>query len=188
MNSRQIHLLALALLGSLALAACGKLPDPPQLRTDVSPIDSCELLTSDDADPGGGYGLVPVKTPIEKPVGTEVAKCSYGTSKPPIDVISLEVRRFPSVKKARSRHDSSVDVIARLAGGDGKVIPGLGDHAFWAGGKLNQLHVLVAEFRLIITIEVGPEAGRAAHAEAIAKAAVARLLEDQRPGTPAPRS
>jgi hypothetical protein len=159
------------------LAACGQpgsetapLPTPPAL-------EACTLMTIDDADPGGQLGLVPVRAPIELPIGQDNAKCSYGTAEPPIMVVSLEVRRLPSAAAARREQRGSEGMLGTLSGSDPQEVPGVGERAMWAGGRVDQLHVLAGEMRLIVTIEVGEESERLERARAIAQSALERLLK-----------
>jgi hypothetical protein len=149
----------LAILTSLglalaALAACGSPPGAPNASRPLPPLDACALLLAEDADPGGVYGLLRVRAPIELTVGQDAAKCSFGTPEPPIMVVSLEVRRLDSAATARKQQKGSEPMLPKLSGVPVEVVEGIGDRAVWAGGRLDQLQVVVADLRLIVTVEV----------------------------------
>ena len=161
-------------------------PQGPDPYEGLPPINACALMQLEDADPGGALSLTQVKAAVEQSVGHEVAKCSYGTPEPPIRLIGLEVRRFPSVAAAKSAQDTSEAVLRRLVAGEARAVPAVGDRALWAGGRLGQLQVRADRVRLIVTIEVGDEKDREARAAAIATRAIERLAEFAVPMKPKP--
>jgi len=160
-----------------ALASCGSPQEVPEASRALPPLDACALLLAEDADPGGTYGLLRVRAPIEPTVGQDAAKCSFGTPEPPIMVVSLEVRRLASAAAARKQQKGSEPMLPKLSGVPVEVVEGIGDRAVWAGGRLDQLQVVAGELRLIVTVEVGEESGRRDHATRIATSALERLRD-----------
>jgi hypothetical protein len=139
------------------------------------PLEACELLTMDEADPHAANALSPVGNAVDQSVGAEVAKCTYGTVDLPVRVVSLEIRRFRDPAAARSAQRGAHGMLRGLAGEEPRAVDGLGDAAAWAGGRLCQLHVQSGDLRLIVSVEVGDEATREARAREIAVRALARL-------------
>jgi hypothetical protein len=160
-------------LFSILLAGCGgrdgaaPSPAPPEAS-----LDACVLLLRQDLDPEGELGLRKIRTAIDQTEGPRYAKCAWGVPRSDI-FASLEVRRMESPERALAAQSGGLPVLRRLAGVALVDVPGLGDTATWAGGRLDQLHVVDRQFRLILTLEIGPEAGRRELAGAIG----ARVLE-----------
>lgn len=167
--------LAIALPCSLLVVAACARPGRDPGQTPRPPIKACELLTLEEADPQGALGLSPVGNAVDAAVGTETAKCSYGTVDLPVKVVSLEVRRFADAGAARSAQRAARGMLRGLAAAEPEDLSGLGDAAAWAGGQLDQLHLQDGDTRLIVTVEVGDEATRSTRARAIAAQALARL-------------
>jgi len=167
---------ALALLA--VAAACG----PAAKVSERPPINACELLTLDEADPNGANVLAPVGNAVDQSVGTEIAKCAYGTADLPVRVVSLEVRRFRDAGAAQSAQRAARGMLRGLAGEEPRAEEGVGDDAAWAGGRLDQLHAQAGDLRLIVSIEVGDEATREARAKEIAVRALARLAAPPKKG------
>ena len=159
---------------ALLLAAVGCAGPSPKSAA-RPPIDACDLLTLDEADPQGANALSPVGNAVDQSVGADVAKCSYGTVDLPVRVVSVEVRRFRDASAAQSAQRSARGMLRSLAGEEPQAVEGLGEDAAWAGGRLCQLHAQSGDIRLIVTVEVGDEAGREARAREIAVRALARL-------------
>jgi hypothetical protein len=155
------------------LAGCGgRAGAPPAPAPAEASLDACVLLARQDLDPEGEMGLRKIRTAIDQTEGPRYAKCAWGV--PRSDVFaSLEVRRMESPERARAAQSGGLPVLRRLAGVALVDVPGLGDTAAWAGGRLDQLHIVDREFRLILTLEIGPEARRPELARAIG----ARVLE-----------
>ncbi|MEO8505343.1 MAG: hypothetical protein ABI609_15715 [Acidobacteriota bacterium] len=173
--------LLLALIASVV--ACAKHPGPAASSAGLAPIDACELLTLDEADPQGADLLMPVGNAVDHSIGADSAKCAYGTSDLPIQVVGMEVRRFADADAAKSAQSSAAGALRGMAGGDLHSVEGLADGAVWAGGRLNQLHVLAGSTRLIVTVEVGDVARREGRARELARLALGRLSQ---PAKPAP--
>ena len=172
------NLAALALL-AFGLACAGPAPKP----ADRPPLDACDLLTMDEADPQGANLLSPVGNAVDQSVGADVAKCAYGTSDLPVRVVSVEVRRFRDAAAAQSAQRAARGMLRGLAGEEPHAVEGLGEEAAWAGGRLCQLHVQSGETRLIVSVEVGDEAKRGAQAREIARRALSRLAAPAKPAT-----
>jgi hypothetical protein len=115
------------------------------------------------------------KTEVDQTVGDEFAKCVYATPELPPRMVSLEVRRFAAEKNAVGAQRTAVDYLPTLAAEALQRVPGLGDEAVWAGGKLGQLHVRDGSQRLIVTVETRDLEARRPRAESIARLALGRL-------------
>jgi len=168
---------ALTLVALISLASCSSPQGTTEAPTSLPPLEACSLFLVEDADPGDIFGLLPVRAPVELTIGQDTAKCSYGTPEPPIMVVSLEIRRLKSTTEAHRQQRGSESMLPQLAGAVVEVEEGVGDRAAWAGGRLDQLHVVAGEMRLIVTVEVGEESGRRDHAKRIALAALERLQQ-----------
>ena len=185
---RRFKLLACAVL--IPLVGCGGKPDPVERPAGAAkhpPLEACKLLLYEEADPGHLDGLVPAKTEIHNSVGDDFAKCMYSTVELPPSTVALELRRFATAKKAAGAQSSTVDYMPRLAAAEVEPVPGVGDEAAWASGRLNQLHARAGDLRLIVTVEVGEPESRRDRAAAIARLAIARLAAAERT-TDAPAS
>lgn len=171
-------LLVLLLIGlSATLAGCGRaeenagdgLPLPAE-------IDACALLPYEEAvSELGGLDVAPARGVLDTPRGVEFARCSYAIGRKPEVVLFLEVRRLKSAARARAQLDRSRSLLTKLSDGDLEHVPGIGDTALWAGGKLTQLHVAWRDLRLIVGVSAGSNAQRRAAADHVARRALARL-------------
>jgi len=169
-----------ALLLTAALAACGP-SEQPRVAADAPPIDACALMPEAEAIQLAGEDLDPVTTALDHRVHHEIAKCSYANlGGPPFRMISLEVRRYPSVELARAAQERTVKFLRRTEGEDGHEIPGLGESAFW-GARGQQLQALSGDLRLIITVQLGDPRFRGESAREIAKKALQRLTNPANP-------
>ena len=163
-----------ALAAVVVLLACARHPPPPAQPLPL--IDACDLLTFGEAnglDPAAG--LQPMTSEVDAMAGTDGVKCIYASLDLPPVAVNLEVRPFPTLDKARRAQDAAAAMLPKLAKGDFAPVPGIGDGAFWAGGELDQLHVLDGRLRLIVSVGIGAEETRRAAAETIARRAVERL-------------
>ena len=178
-----------ALLAVLALAACGgppadtAAPKPPDER---KLINACLLLTPEEADEAAGHVVDMLASPLDTTIGVDTVKCSYGILGPPLRLVSVEVRRLPSRQRARSAYEGSEATMRRLAVGQVEPLAGLGDAAFWAGGRVQQLHALRADLVVLVAVELNEEGRRRQIAETIARRAIERLDENERPTSPLP--
>jgi hypothetical protein len=158
--------LALSVL-ILGLAACGsKEEDPQGSASDNKPAASqstapaeppaaapskpnaAEFLTKADAEAVLGKS---VGDPTVQDTGINSSNVTYLTAD--FKGIALFVRTGTTSKA----FDDAQAAFKSKLGVDATPIEGLGEKAFWAGGKLNQLNVLKNGHWLIITIPLGGE-------------------------------
>lgn len=171
MSARRLVRAPLA-VASVLLVACGGRPSAPAPPVE---IDACELLTPREADSAAGESLQPMAGEVDAARGRHDVKCTYATLDVPPRLVSLEVRRFPTRAAAQGAQASTASYLRSLARGLVEPVAGLGDGAVWAGASVQQLHVLAGRLRLIVTVELGPEANRQAAARTIAERALERL-------------
>jgi len=96
-------------------------------------VHACDYLTKDIAS--GVLGEV--NEPSETSSGAAISSCSYTPANGDIAVLSLLIKRNSADTEATGAKASSKS----LSGVDPEDVAGLGDSAYWAGGKLNQLNV-----------------------------------------------
>jgi hypothetical protein len=160
---------------SILLSGCGgRAGAPPAPAAAEASLDACVLLLRQDLDPAGEMGLRKIRTAIDQTEGPRYAKCAWGVPRSDL-FASLELRRMESPQRARAAQEGGLALLRRLAGVDLVHVSGLGDTAAWAGGRLDQLHIVEREFRLILTLEIGPEAQRRELARAIGANVLERL-------------
>lgn len=70
-----------------------------------------------------------------------VSNCSYSSSGGTIGGITLLIKRSMTDAAAKTEHEGAIQMSKTLSGVDPEMVSGLGDQAYWAGGKLNQLNV-----------------------------------------------
>lgn len=138
-------------------------------------IDACALLPYSDAEAIAGEPLRRMAAALDLPSGQDFAKCSYGNPAKLGVTVSLEVRRHPSPEQAADVQAASRGRLGTLAGEWQDVSLAGADQAFWADGRLDQLHVRRGAVRLIVTVTMGEEAGRRSAAAAVAASTLARL-------------
>ncbi len=177
---RSLPRLAAVLSFPALLLACGSpstevTPQPPDTRR---LINACLLLTPEEADEAAGHSVDMLASPLDVTIGVDAVKCSYGELGPPLKLVSIEVRRLPG-KRSRAAHEGSEATMRRLAVGQVEPIAGLGDGAFWAGGRVQQLHAVRRDLLVLVTVELGDEAKRRAAAETIVRRALERLDESE---------
>jgi hypothetical protein len=156
----------------LTLVGCGRsAPAPPAAQ--ARPPAACSLLTPDDVRAHTGDLSGTLSSTIDDTVGRDPAQCNYslGGDVPP-RVIGLQIRQAESAERAAGLHQAAQQGLDSLGGGT-VPISGLGDQAFWVGGKLDQLHMLVGNRQLILTVQV--ERDPQATARALAARVLARL-------------
>jgi hypothetical protein len=135
-------------------------PEPP-------PIDACALLTPEDAQAVLGIGAGRMTSFAEDELGKDPGYCAYSTGAGvPPDVLSLQVRRYPSAERAAGALRAVESVL------DAEPVPGLGDGAYFGQG---QLHVKKGNLQLTITIHAPHVANPYAAAQELARKALARL-------------
>lgn len=189
-------LLAPLLLAAALAAGCGPgaRPDPD---ADLQ-INACALFSAEDAQAVAGDTLAVMSSTMEDAKGHNPNECIYntGTLEQP-RILSLLVRRNRNAEAAKALQASSRAPLAAMAGGQAVDVPGLGDGAFWLGGKLQQLHVVTGSRQLVVTVQSPDGSDQLAIARQIATRAGARLqaalaalrANSGNPGNPAkPRS
>jgi hypothetical protein len=171
----------LGLCVALLLAACGQggggkaaapgatatPPTPP-----TPPIDACALLTPEDVRSLTSEASGSLSSTLDDERGRDPSQCVYtvGSDLPP-KVISLQVRQADGAGRAAALHRAAESGLDSLAGGT-QPVPGLGDGAFWVGGKLDQLHVLAGSRQLIFSVQIDKDplpAARGLAAKALAR-------------------
>lgn len=180
-----MRLSAVLLISALALAACAEKPSTdaaPTPRDERKLINACLLLTPEEADEAAGKAVDMLASPLDVAIGVDSVKCSYGELGPPLRLVSVEVRRLPSAERARAAFSGSEATMRRLAVGKVESVPGLGEAAFWAGGRVQQLHARRGDLLVLAAVELGEESKRKAAAEAIVRRALERIAENERPG------
>ncbi len=172
-SSRRPRIAPLLLAAALA-AGCGPgaRPDPDaDLR-----INACALFSAQDAQGVAGDTLAVMSSTMEDARGHNPCECIYNTgSLEQPRILSLLVRRNRNAEAAKALQASSRAPLAAMAGGKVVDVPGLGDGAFWLGGKLQQLHVLTGSRQLVVTVQSPDGSDQLAPARQIASRAVARL-------------
>jgi hypothetical protein len=141
---------------------------------------ACRLLTRDDAEAlfGGPVQPRPVTSTMAD-VGEVSWRCGYisETTKPqgptnPTKVVTLLVKRWQQPAAARSAFEHAHALAQAISGQVPENVDGLGERAYWAGGKVNQLNVLAGNDWLVISGTQGPGVDELAPA----RAAAARVL------------
>jgi hypothetical protein len=167
------------------LAGCADKPSTdvaaPTPKDERKLINACLLLTPEEADEAAGEAVDMLASPLDVTIGVDSVKCSYGDLGPPLRLVSVEVRRLPNPERARAAFSGSEATMRRLAVGKVESVPGLGEAAFWAGGNVQQLHTLSGDLLVRVAVELGEESKRQGAAEAIARRALERIAENERP-------
>jgi hypothetical protein len=160
--------------------SCGRreavAPPSPVAVEAGAQIDACALLPYSDAEAIAGEPLRRMATPLDIAVGRDFAKCSYGNPSRLGVTVSLEVRRHGAAEQAREVQEASRSRLGTLAG-EWQALTDLAgaDEAFWADGRLDQLHARRGALRLIVTVTMGEEAARREAATEVAARALAVL-------------
>lgn len=153
--SKSIPVLTFALL----LAACGGGSDAPEGATiDPANLNACELFTVQDAlQFNGGRAVAPRSSTFDDAsTSMNPLTCSFNTAVATPDqpqVLGLEIKPSRSAKAAARNLESSRAMLKRLSGGEIQEVPGLGEKALFAGGTLQQLHVLKGNLVLVVTAQ-----------------------------------
>ncbi len=131
----------------------------------------------------GDLEIGQISGPLDASSGTKYGRCAYGYGPAAALVAALEIRRHESPSLVRRNLEAALPILRRLARGDVTAVPGVGDIAWWAGGKVRILKVGWRDLELIVSVQVGDEPGfgRAA-AERIARRALYRLAGEPVPG------
>ncbi|HVG09076.1 MAG TPA: hypothetical protein VNM67_15330 [Thermoanaerobaculia bacterium] len=178
-----------ALTFTMLLAACGggsTSEDAPEGATiDTAKLNACELFTVQDAlQFNGGRAVAPRSSTFDDASrsGSSLT-CSFNTAVSTPDqpqVLGLEIKPARSPKAAARNLESSRAMLKRLAGGEVQEVPGLGEKAMFAGGTLNQLHVLKSNVVLVVTAQTDNQPRSLYLAKLIAERVLQRL--DGAPG------
>ncbi len=121
-------------------APTGQTQATEQTQTEIATGDAlhaCDYLTPEIA----AHLIGPVKEPKENNSSPTVSTCTYGTSGDKIGAATLLMRRSLSDAEAMTNNTGAEAESKKISGVDPVTIPDLGDHAYWAGGNLNQLNV-----------------------------------------------
>lgn len=124
-------------------ASAAAAPAAPQAK-----INAAEFFVKADAEAVLGS---PVGDPTVQGDGVTSSNCTYVASNFQGAGLFVRAHTTPTIfdqAQAASKSVSNVDPVP---------IEGLGDKAYWAGGKLNQLNVLKGQYWLIISIFAGGE-------------------------------
>jgi hypothetical protein len=160
------------LLAATPWLGCGAAkPTPP--AAPGAAVEACALLNPDDVRTYSGDVMGTLSSTIDDTVGRDPSQCTYSLAgEVPPRVIGLQVRQAPSTEEAARLHRAAQSGLDALGGGT-VAIPGLGDQAFWVGGKLDQMHVLAGNRQLIFTVQIDHDAEKAA--QTLAARALARM-------------
>jgi hypothetical protein len=174
------------------LAACGggsEAPENPEnpenTAIDPASLNACELFTVQDAlQFNGGRSVAPRSSTFDDASRSgNPLTCSFNTAVSTPDqpqVLGLEIKPARSPEAAARNLESSRTVLKRLTGGEIQEVPNLGEKALFAGGTLNQLHVLKGNLVLVITAQTDNQPRSLYLAKLIAQRVLGRL--DGAPG------
>jgi hypothetical protein len=141
------------LLLALALA-CGCGESATRTAEKATPkLDACRLFTYEDAEAIAGESVASMASTLDEAVGRDPSECLYnsGTFEEP-RILGLLIRYHRSPQAAKRLQESSRSSFKALSGGQVREILDLGDGALWVGGRIQQLHVVVGEKQLVITV------------------------------------
>lgn len=190
MKARSMAILLFALLlSAMATAGCRGRQPPRQPQAGTSPPGAaapagrgagpqenlaCQLLTRDDAEALlGGPVLEPPVTSSMADIGVVSWRCGYlSAAKNPTKVVTLLANRWQEAGGVRRAFEHAHALSQTISGQVPESVDGLGDRAYWAGGKVNQLNVLRGRDWLVISGTTGPGLDQLAPA----KAAAAKVL------------
>jgi hypothetical protein len=170
----------LALLLSLALAACGAPAQGPSaaLAGEVPALDTCALLTQADAEALLG---APVAAPSTNQADTgdpndprAMSQCLYHTTGDTYKSVSVLIRRGATGENAGDALQQIRE--ANTLGGVMDPVVGLGDGALWNhGGAADQLNVAQGRFLVIASADLGKGVPTLEISKAVAQRVLARL-------------
>lgn len=117
--------------------------------------DACELLTPADVEAVTRDASGSLSSTLEDAVGKDPTQCSYSLAGEPPRMISLSWRRSPGAEEAASRQRAAEAGLRSIAAGAPvEELPGLGDGAFWIGGRIDQLNVRRGDTLLVFTVQL----------------------------------
>ena len=119
-------------------------------------VDACALLTKDDAEAILGGNVNAPTTNNAEQGGTVVSQCHYSSiAGGTVKQVGVLARQSPTADEARQTFQRAQGASKDLSGTEAQKIAGLGDDAYWTGGKLAQLNVLKDNVWLIVTANPG---------------------------------
>jgi len=142
---------------------------------------ACKLLTRDDAEALlGGPVLDPPVTSTMADIGEVSWRCGYisAAKNPTSKVVTLLDKHWQQAADARSAYERAHVISETVSGQAPENVEGLGERAYWAGGKVNQLNVLVGADWLVIGGTLGPGLDQLAPAKAAAAKILAHRHQD----------
>jgi hypothetical protein len=153
--------------------------------------EACTLLAQADVRAVTREAAGLLSSTLDDAVGKDPSQCSYGLSSDlQPRAISLVVRRWPSPEQAADQLRAAESGLRSLSlGAPVEDVAGLGDGAFWVGGRIDQLHVRRGDAVLIFTVQIDQEPLRAARelaGKALARLAAPRALGPQPPAARPP--
>jgi len=192
MNSRSLALaisLCSLLMPAIAATGCRGRQQPRQRQAGAAPPAAgapagrgamaqenlaCQLLTRDDAEALlGGPVLDPPVTSHMADIGVVSWRCGYiSVAKQPTKVVTLLANRWQEPGGVRRAFEHAHALSQTISGQAPENVDGLGERAYWSGGKVNQLNVLRGRDWLVVSGTTGPGLDQLAPA----KAAAARIL------------
>ena len=131
---------------------------------------ACKLLTRDDAEALlGGPVREPPVTSIITAMRVVSSRCGYiSVAKNPTKVVTLLASRYQEPADVRHGFEHAHALAQTLSGQVPENVDGLGERAYWSGGKVNELHVLQGHDWLVISGTLGPGLDQLAPAKATA--------------------
>ena len=148
----------------------------PAVRQQAAAVNlACKLLTKDDAEALlGGPVLDPPVTSTMADIGVVSWRCGYisEAKNPTSKVVTLLDNHWQQATDARSAFERAHVISQTISGQAPENVEGLGERAYWAGGKVNQLNVLAGADWLVIGGTLGPGLDQLAPA----RAAAAKIL------------
>ena len=192
MNARSLALaisLCSLLLAAMGAAGCRGRQQPRQRQAGGAPPGAgapagrgatpqenpaCQLLTRDDAEALlGGPVLDPPVTSRMADIGVVSWRCGYiSAAKHPTKVVTLLANRWQEPGGVRRAFEHAHALSQTISGQAPENVDGLGERAYWSGGKVNQLNVLRGRDWLVISGTTGPGLDQ----QGPAKAAAAKIL------------
>ena len=172
----RIPLFLLAIATTAMLAGCGGSADSGK-EVKAPQLDACQLFTLQDATAiTGGDTLAAMSSTLDDARGRDPGQCIYnsGTLDQP-RILSLLIRQHRNAAAAKRFQQSSGETLGSMSGGKVQEVPGLGDGAFWVGGRLQQLHVLAGSQQLIFTAQSADGSDQLPIARQIATRSLERL-------------
>lgn len=137
---------------------------------------ACKLLTPGDAeDLLGGPVQEPPVTSSMADIGVVSWRCGYiSQAKNPTKVVTLLAKRWQQADDARRAYEHAHALSQTISGQVPETMDGLGDRAYWSGGKVNQLNVLRGTDWLVVSGTLGSGLDQLGPAKAAAVKILAR--------------